>query len=1073
MTMSEHESPHPSPQDSQPLGWSTVAVMSHADSAASDESLFPRAFGGYTLLRCIGAGGFGQVFLAHHDGTWERWAIKVLAAHRLQNESSRQRFYLEARIGSELKHPNILPVVDQGLVDGQPFIVMPFVDGTNLQQFIGKHPLEVPRAVELARLIADAVHVAHETGYLHRDIKPENILVERETGKPFIADFGLAKATIAPLGISGTEDVIGTQPYMPPEQIDPVLGDITAATDVYALGVTLYQALTGRTPFPRQDRPGRDIKTQIAWDAPVPPSALNPLVPADLDRVCLVCLQKSPHDRYGSAAEFAADLKRVENGQPVEACLPSGMKLLWRRAQRRPLQAAAMLVLLVLATAGIWSAGLYANRATRAETNLVNAEGRADHAEVTADLAVRRKAMREYVADMREVSQARDAHDIARMETLLDRHRPADGIEDLRGLEWYYWDQVLKGLCRRIEAEPGIRCLVVSDDNRLLATANLDHASLWSLATGERLFQLQIGPRKQRQSANAPVEACDAVALSRDGTLLAATTFIMRGPNRVGTLRVWETATGNERFAVTDDDSISGQSVAFSLDSSQVVAGGHDGRWQSWDLATGTPAATGGGSDPRDPYPSPRSHPVTRLHFSEDGLFIETTDETIRRSEWLSSERIDARDSSPPQRGRGGGRQGSVLGAVLAHDSIRLLSSPPRAGFDDTPRQTPFEERYKATSIYMRGQRLIAGCSDNVVRVWTVPPRPDRTPTDPHELLGASGPLDSVGFHNRLTLAATSGGIICIWDGSLATDPLAVESELTHYQHSWEGEREYGMTRSPSGRLHTRFNPDAGTVSLLNTDGVVLAERMGRSASPGVVLYSPTERFVAFRGDGASDSSVPAHFSDNTVILWEVQRARRIATIPYPEGTHIVPWCFSPDEKLFAAASIRSNAIVVETGSGREVSQLAVPGILELRFSPNSGRLAVGARKQVAVWDVASANWVFRADRGARDMQFDASGNWLTMLSFEDRQLSLTADLATGEIGPTDSVNMPKQTASSADGRRHYAITDGVLNVYFAESEDDEPILSVPVAGLSGDPTELAAFLAARMAAWTADSAPN
>ena len=1071
--MSEHATPEPSPRDSQPLGWSTVAVMSRADSAASDESLFPRAFGGYTLLRCIGAGGFGQVFLAHHDGTWERWAIKVLAAHRLQNESSRQRFYLEARIGSELKHPNILPVVDQGLVDGQPFIVMPFVDGTNLQQFIGKHPLEVPRAVELARLIADAVHVAHETGYLHRDIKPENILVERETGKPFIADFGLAKATIAPLGISGTEDVIGTQPYMPPEQIDPVLGDITAATDVYALGVTLYQALTGRTPFPRQDRPGRDIKTQIAWDAPVPPSVLNPLVPADLDRVCLVCLQKSPHDRYGSAAEFAADLKRVENGQPVEACLPSGMKLLWRRAQRRPLQAAAMLVLLVLATAGIWSAGLYANRATRAETNLVNAEGRADHAEVTADLAVRRKAMREYVADMREVSQARDAHDIARMETLLDRHRPADGIEDLRGLEWYYWDQVLKGLCRRIEAEPGIRCLVVSDDNRLLATANLDHASLWSLATGERLFQLQIGPRKQRQSANAPVEACDAVALSRDGTLMAATTFIMRGPNRVGTLRVWETATGTERFAVTDTDSISGQSIAFSPDGSQVIAGGHDGRWQCWDLTTGTPAATGGGPDPRDPYPSPRSHPVTRLHFSEDGRFIETTDETIRRSEWLSFERATARDSSPPQRGRSMSRQGSVLGAVLAHDSIRLLSSPPQEGFGDTPRQTTFEERYKATSIYMRGQRLVAGCTDNIVRVWTVHPQPGRTPIDPAELMGAPGTLVSVGYGSRVTLAATRGGTICIWDRASVRSPLAVESEPNHYQHPGEGEREYGMTRSPSGKLRTRFNPDAGTVSLLNADGVVLAERMGRSASPGVVLYSPTERFVAFRGDGASDGSVPGRFSDNTVILWDVQRDRRIATIPYPEGTHIVPWCFSPDEKLFAAASIGSNAKVVETGSGREVAQLAVSGIIELHISPDSRRLAIGARKQVAVWDVASATWAFRADRGARDMQFDASGNWLTMLSFEDHQLSLTADLATGEFGPTDSVIIPKQTASSADGRRHYAIKDGVLNVFVAESEDDEPILSVPVAGLSSNPAELASFLAARMSAWTADSTPN
>lgn len=1062
--MNEQASPEPSPRPSEPLVWSTVAVMSHADSAATDESLFPRAFGGYTLLRCIGAGSFGQVFLAHHDGTWETCAIKVLAGHRLQNESARQRFELEARIGSELRHPNILPVVDQGMVHGQPFIVMQFVDGTDLQRLIGKHPLEVSRAVELVRLIADAVHVAHKEGYLHRDIKPENILIERETGKPFIADFGLAKATNAPLGISGTEDVIGTQPYMPPEQIDPVLGEITASTDVYALGVTLYQALTGRTPFPRQDRSNRDIRTQIAWDKPIPPSVLNSLVPADLDLVCLVCLQKSQHDRYRSAAELAADLNRFEEGRPVEACLPGGMKLLLRRAQRRPLQAAAMLVLLVLATAGIWSAGLYANRATRAETNLVDAEGRADHAEVTADLAVKRKAMHEYVADMRDVAYAREAHEVSRMEELLHRHRPVEGGEDLRGLEWYYWDQVLQGLCHRIEAEPGIRCLAITDDDRLLATADMVHASLWNLETGDRLFQFQIGPRRQGQSAKALVEACDAVAFSPDGKLVAATCYVTSGQNRLAYLRVWDTTTGAERLAVTDNGDISGQAVAFSPDGSRVVAGGYHGSWVCWDLSTGARAGAGGGIDPNEPYPPAVSHPVTRLHFSDNDRFIETTDTTIRRSVWLSSGTASQRGSRSAQRMWPTSRQGLVIGAMLGQGSIRLLSSPAQGAFDDTPRQTPFDDRFKATSIYMRGQKLIAGCSDNVVRVWTV--HPGRTSDDPRELLGATDTLVSVGFGTRLTVAATRSGTICVWDRRSGTSPFTAKTSASTYSEPWQQEREYGSTQSPSGRLRTRLNPDTGSVSLLDADGRILVGHMGSTSSAGEVLYSPTERFLAFRGSRSADWARPAYFSDDTVFLWDVQRAKRLATIPYPQGTHIVPWCFSPDESLFASASIASAAVVVETGSGRETAQLAILGIIELMFSPDGERLALGARKQFAVWDLASSSWVLRADQGARGLKFDASGSLVTMQSFDDHQVTLVAELASGQIRTADSTTTPKVMPTSGDGRRFYAFDEGILRVYVADSEDDEPILTVPASGLPVDPSELAAHLDARVAAW-------
>jgi len=279
---------------------------------AVSDTLIGTVFDGrYKIVRKLGAGGMADVYLAEDQELGRRVAIKILNDRHAADDQFIERFRREAKNAAGLSHPNIVSIYDRGEAEGTYYIAMEFLDGRSLKELIvARGPAPIKTAVEYARQILAAVGFAHKHGIVHRDIKPHNVLVGPE-GRLKVTDFGIARSGASQMTEVGS--IIGTAQYLSPEQARGAPVDQTS--DLYSVGIVLYELLTGEVPF-TGDTP-LEIAMKHLSEPPKPPSELRPEVPHDLDLVVLRALAKDPSDRYQSAEEMDADLERVLNGLPV------------------------------------------------------------------------------------------------------------------------------------------------------------------------------------------------------------------------------------------------------------------------------------------------------------------------------------------------------------------------------------------------------------------------------------------------------------------------------------------------------------------------------------------------------------------------------------------------------------------------------------------------------------------------------------------------------------------------------------------------------------------------------------
>jgi eukaryotic-like serine/threonine-protein kinase len=268
----------------------------------------------YQIEARIGAGGMAEVYRGFDSVLNRTVAIKVLLPQFARDTNFVARFRREAQAAARLNQPNIVGVYDTGADDGTQYIVMEFIEGRTLAEFMdtGRRPTPV-QAAEIAQKIAAAIAAAHAQGVIHRDIKPGNVMVTRD-GTVKVMDFGIARV-LGPETAPQTSAVLGTASYLSPEQAQG--GPVDARTDIYSLGAVLYELLTGRPPF-TGDSPVAVAYKQVN-ETPAVPSSLNPDVPPRLDAVVMKALSKNPSNRYQTAEEFSADLARVVAGQEVDA----------------------------------------------------------------------------------------------------------------------------------------------------------------------------------------------------------------------------------------------------------------------------------------------------------------------------------------------------------------------------------------------------------------------------------------------------------------------------------------------------------------------------------------------------------------------------------------------------------------------------------------------------------------------------------------------------------------------------------------------------------------------------------
>ena len=341
------------PTEPAPQNHGETLVRPTVPSSAKQPTSVPQAtVTGYEILGILGRGGMGVVYKARQVGLNRIVALKMILSGAHASDEELQRFRTEAEAVARLRHPNIVQIFDIGERDGRPHFALEYCEGGSLQQQLDGTPMDPRRAATLLATLAEAVAHAHAHGIIHRDLKPANILLTAD-GEPKLTDFGLAKRIDEDQGQTGTEAVLGTPTYMAPEQAAGKTRQVGPSADLYSLGAIFYDLLTGRPPF--RGTTVLDTIQMVQTAEPVPPRRLQPGVPADLQTICLKCLEKDPHRRYPGAKALAEDLRAYLDGRPIQARPTTALERGWKWARRKPALAGlvALAVLTPLVVAGV------------------------------------------------------------------------------------------------------------------------------------------------------------------------------------------------------------------------------------------------------------------------------------------------------------------------------------------------------------------------------------------------------------------------------------------------------------------------------------------------------------------------------------------------------------------------------------------------------------------------------------------------------------------------------------------------------------------------------------------------
>jgi len=461
---------------------------------------------GYEILGELGRGGMGVVYKARQTSLKRMVALKMVLAGAHASKTGLARFRSEAEAVARLQHPNIVQIYEISEHDGRPFFSMEYVDGGSLSSRTASTPQPAEDTAKLMAQLARAMHSAHEAGIVHRDLKPANVLLKGSRlkaegfGVPKITDFGLAKQMDDTSQLSQTGDVMGTPSYMAPEQAAGKIKEIGPAADIWALGAVLFEMLTGRPPF-KAESP-MDTLLQVLYSEPVPPSYLRAKLPADLQTICLKCLEKDIRRRYPTALALAEDLERFLEGRPITARPISTFARTVKWTRRHP-AVAALLAVIFLAGTGLLAASAYLNvhlndlaeqreklrktaddNAIKAEKSAAEAKKNAETAEQERDKAVDAKKAEETQRKEAEANfqKARDAVNQMLTEVSENDLFAMPSMENVRAellqkaLKFHEGFQAQKGSDPKVRQQTGLALQQVGDIYALMGNYRVAEA---------------------------------------------------------------------------------------------------------------------------------------------------------------------------------------------------------------------------------------------------------------------------------------------------------------------------------------------------------------------------------------------------------------------------------------------------------------------------------------------------------------------------------------------------------------------------------------------------------------------